>query len=112
MSPVRLFATVLGVSLGFAAMAHATPRLSGGGDTMTITSGAIPGHTNVGGAHATLQGGGENRGTTAAPGGRARDGRLGVVQGGGQNQRVVYDDGRPHGWAGTPAETDDRGHRG
>ena len=117
MARTSLLATALGLSLSLAALAaltpaQAAPRISGGGTETTITYGAIPGDTIVGGAHATISGGGNNMVYTAQPGGQAREGRIGTPVGGGRDQRVVYEDGRPHGWAGTPADIDDRGHRG
>lgn len=106
-------AALLGLSAtAMLAPAEAYPRISGGGENLTITYGPERGHTVVGGAAASLQGGGENKLYVAPPGGRAREGRIGVVEGGQRNQQLRYLDGRPHGWAGTPADIDERGHPG
>ncbi|RAI59612.1 hypothetical protein [Roseicella frigidaeris] len=93
--------------------ADAYPRLSGGDDDQQVTYGPIPGDTIVGGAVAGIEGGGRKQtGYMAAPGGQAREGRIGVLQGGGRDAAVQYLDGRPHLWADTAADTDDRGHGG
>ena len=78
-----------------------------------VTYGPNPGDTIVGGATARIQGGGRDQtGYAARPGGQAREGRVGVLQGGGRDAAVQYLDGNPHRWAGTAADTDDRGHGG
>jgi hypothetical protein len=117
MARTSLFATALGLSMSLVAMASltpaaATPLLSGGGDNMTITYGPNRGNTIVGGADAAVHGGGENKVYTARPGGKAREGRIGVLEGGHRDQAVRYQDRWPHSWAHTPADIDDLGHRG
>ncbi|WP_171611407.1 hypothetical protein [Roseicella sp. DB1501] len=93
--------------------ADAYPRLSGGDDDQQVTYGGMPGDTIVGGAVAGIEGGGRKQtGYTAAPGGQAREGRIGVLLGGGPDAVVRYLDGQPHRWAGTPADIDERGHGG
>ena len=117
MARTSLLATALGLSLSLGALAaltpaQAAPMISGGGTETIVTYGPIRGDTIVGGAHAAITGGGNNMVYTAQPGGQAREGRIGTPVGGGRDQQVIYKDGRPHGWAGTPADIDDRGHRG
>ncbi|TDH59693.1 hypothetical protein E2C06_26075 [Dankookia rubra] len=111
-APAFALAAALGV-LALPASAEAYPRLSGGDDDQTVTYGPSLGETIVGGATARIQGGGRDQtGYAAWPGGRAREGRVGVLQGGGRDAAVQYLDGNPHRWAGTPADTDERGHGG
>ena len=117
MSRTSLLAAALGFSMSLAAMASLTPAaaapvISGGGANTTVTYGPIRGNTIVGGAHASISGGGNDTVYTAEPGGQAREGRIGALVGGHRDQAVVYNDGRPHSWAGTPADIDDRGHGG
>jgi hypothetical protein len=110
-----LLAAALGLSMSAAAVlapASAAPLLSGGGTEAAVTYGATRGDTIVGGTHATIQGGGRDTSYQAAPGGQAREGRIGQPVGGGRDKAVVYGDGMPHGWAATEADIDTRGHRG
>jgi hypothetical protein len=111
-APAFALAAALGV-LALPASAEAYPRLSGGDDDQSVTYGPARGDTIVGGATARIQGGGRDQtGYAARPGGQAREGRVGVLQGGGRDAAVQYLDGNPHRWAGTAADTDDRGHGG
>ncbi len=121
MARTSLLATALGLSMSLAALAALTPAqaasqtgpmISGGGTDTFVTYGPIPGDTIAGGARAAIAGGGPSLVYSAKPGGQAREGRVGTPVGGGRDQQVIYEDGRPHGWAGTPADIDDRGHRG
>jgi hypothetical protein len=118
MARTSLSATAaLGLTLGLLGAATLTPAtaaplLSGGGNNLTITYGPDRGQTVVGGAHAAIQGGGDNTAYSATPGGQAREGRVGALVGGQQDKRVLYLDGLPQAWADTPADVDERGHRG